>query len=53
MIVAEHSAESLAPFGWDARLTHDARRNQQLVAQPLMVTFTMVVRQILTDRVSE
>jgi transposase len=53
MVVAQHSTESLAPFDWDARITHNARRNQQPVSQPLMVTFTMVVGQILTDRVSK
>jgi hypothetical protein len=53
MVVAQHSAESLAPFDWEANLAHDARRNQQLVSEPLMVAFTMVVRQILTDRESK
>jgi hypothetical protein len=41
MVVAQHSAESLAPFDWDAKLAPDARLNQQLVAHPLMITFAM------------
>jgi hypothetical protein len=42
MVVAQHSAESLAPFDWDPRLIHAARRYHQPIAQPLMVTFTMI-----------
>jgi hypothetical protein len=32
MVVAEHSAETLASFDRDAKLNHDARRNQLKVA---------------------
>src|SRR4051794_587116 len=43
MLVAQHSTESLAPFDWETRIIHEARRNREAVAQTLMVTFTMIV----------
>jgi hypothetical protein len=53
MVVAQHSAKALAPFDWNAGITHYPRLNQQQITQPLMVTFTMIVRQILTNRMSD
>jgi hypothetical protein len=53
MVVAQHCAESLASFDWDVRLDPDTRRNQQPIAQPSMIAFTMIVGQILSHRVPQ
>ena len=43
MIIAEHSAEALAPFDGCMRLTYRAARLQQTVFQPVMIPLTMIV----------
>ena len=51
MIVAQHSAESLAAFDWVVKFTRVGDGLQQTVSKSLMISLPVIVVQILCDRV--
>ncbi len=53
MIVAQHSAQSLAPFNLTVTFVNVGVGQQQLVSEPLMISLAVVVAHILCDRVTK
>ena len=51
MIVAEHSAESLAPYDWVVKFANVGDGLQQPVAESLMISLAVVVGHVLCNRV--
>jgi len=50
MIVAEHPAKSLAPDDWAVKFANGGARLQQPVAESLMISFAVIVAEILRNR---
>ena len=53
MIVAQHSAQSLAPFHLTVTFVNVSVGQQQPVSEPLMISLAVVVAHILCDRVTK
>ena len=53
VIVAQHSAESLAPFNLTVTFINVSAGLQQPVSEPLMISLAVVVAHILCDRVTK
>jgi len=53
MIVAQHSAQSLAPFNLTVTFVNVSVGQQQLVPEPLTISLAVVVAHILCDRVTK
>jgi len=53
MIVAQDSAQSLAPFNLTVTFVNIGVGQQQLVSEPLMISFAVVVAHTLCDRVTK
>jgi hypothetical protein len=53
LVVAQHATETVSALDWPTHLAHFRLRRNQPIVEALMIAFCVIMRQVLSQRITQ